>query len=563
MDRRSAIRPGEAIAVVALLAAAGLALPLWLSWHFGALGLPRNDDWSYLLTLFAFADHGVFTSYGWATINLIGQLVMSTPVVWAFGHSVTAVEVEVAVVGLLGLVVIWLLARLVLSPLRAATVALLVALGPMWAALSVSYMTDIPGMAVAMTCLLLGALSVRSGRVRPWLFVAAVAVGFVGYSIREYEIVAPVAVIVVAAWIALLTRRARAVVAAASFGLVVAAAVLYVWRTTAGLPGHNVGGPFSSVVPSTLHIAQTELRFVLLLGILVSPAVALARPWALLGAAFARARVIVGAVGVVALVAFGLELVDQWHGDYILGPGNYVVANGLLGNDLLLVGHRPDVLPQWLLVGVAVIGSLSAVVLLCVGASRLPGLVGRVRTPTPPTGETPVLAVVAMAGVGYACTCSLPLLLGQGLFDRYMLPLVPLVAIGVLVAGRAGARDGAGAWVTAVVGLAILGVIGVAFAGNRASLDGTAWRLDNQAAAVLGRPALVNGAFVWNSYTRRTVSFSPLHTCAVLVPTRVEKRPDAIRLKHWWVIASSPVWGPTGTDFWLTMYVHRTCQPSR
>jgi hypothetical protein len=559
VDRRDAIRPGEVVAVVAALAAVGLALPLWLSWHFGALGLPRNDDWSYLLTLFTFADHGVFTSYGWATINLLGQLVMSTPVVWVFGHSVTAVEVQVAVVGLIGLVVIWILARLVLSPLRAATVALLVALGPMWAALSVSYLTDIPGMAVAMTCLLLGALSVRQGRVRPWLFVGAVAVGFVGFSIREYEIVAPLAVIAVAAWIALLTRRGRALVLLATAGLVVAAAVLYVWRTSAGLPGHNVGGPFSSVVPSSLHIAQTELRFTLLLGILVSPAVALARPWVLLRAAVARARWLVSVVGIAGLVVFGVELADQWNGDYILGPGNYVLANGLLGNDLLLVGHRPEMLPHWLLVILAVVGSLSAVILLCVGASRLPGLARRVRAPAAPTGETPVLAVVAMAGLGYACTCSLPLLLGQGLFDRYMLPLVPLVAIGVLVAGRAGARDGAGAWATAAVGLAGLGLIGAGFAANSASMDGIAWRLDNQAAAVVGRPALVNGAFVWNSYTRRTVSFSPLRTCAILVPTRTEKRPDTVKLKHWLVIASSPVWGPTGTDFWLTMYQHRTC----
>ena len=41
--------------MVGLLAFVGGVVPIAIASHFGVLGIPRNDDWSYLLTAFRFA----------------------------------------------------------------------------------------------------------------------------------------------------------------------------------------------------------------------------------------------------------------------------------------------------------------------------------------------------------------------------------------------------------------------------------------------------------------------------------------------------------------------------
>ena len=42
--------------------------------HYGAMGIPRSDDWSYLLTLFRWVDTGELTFNGWVSMTLVGQI---------------------------------------------------------------------------------------------------------------------------------------------------------------------------------------------------------------------------------------------------------------------------------------------------------------------------------------------------------------------------------------------------------------------------------------------------------------------------------------------------------
>ena len=100
-------------------------------------------------------------------MNLVGQIVLSAPVVWAFGHRIAALQVEVALLGVAGLYATYDLARQLTSQRRALFVALMVAVGPLWQMLSVSYMTDVPAYALMMICLALGARCLASGRCPP------------------------------------------------------------------------------------------------------------------------------------------------------------------------------------------------------------------------------------------------------------------------------------------------------------------------------------------------------------------------------------------------------------
>ncbi len=82
-------------------------------------------------------------------MNLVGQLVL-LPVVWLFGHRIAAMQVEVVVLGVVGLLSVFDLAKQLLSPRRALFVALLVAVGPLWGNLTTTYYTDVPAFALAM-----------------------------------------------------------------------------------------------------------------------------------------------------------------------------------------------------------------------------------------------------------------------------------------------------------------------------------------------------------------------------------------------------------------------------
>ena len=105
---------------------------------------------------------GAINGYGWAGMNLVGQLVLSLPVVWIFGDRIGALQVEVAMLGVVGLLAALRFRKAIaLAACAALFIAMTVAVGPMWASLSASYMTDIPTFALVMICRAVGARPVR------------------------------------------------------------------------------------------------------------------------------------------------------------------------------------------------------------------------------------------------------------------------------------------------------------------------------------------------------------------------------------------------------------------
>src|SRR5262245_45173389 len=81
------------LALVAIVIVGGV-VPLLITQHFGALGIPRNDDWIYIRAAFAFVDTGVLDGRHWIAATLVGQLVASVPTIAVFGHSVAALQVQ-------------------------------------------------------------------------------------------------------------------------------------------------------------------------------------------------------------------------------------------------------------------------------------------------------------------------------------------------------------------------------------------------------------------------------------------------------------------------------------
>ena len=77
-------------AVLVGLALLSIALPLLVAWSGGALGIPRNDDFSYEGILFHWVRTGSLRFDNWPAMTLVGQLAIARPVVELLGARVTA-----------------------------------------------------------------------------------------------------------------------------------------------------------------------------------------------------------------------------------------------------------------------------------------------------------------------------------------------------------------------------------------------------------------------------------------------------------------------------------------
>jgi hypothetical protein len=267
---------------------------------------------------------------------------MSLPVVSVFGHRIWALQVEVATLGVVGLIAVLDLGKQSLSGQRALFVALMVAVGPMWASLSASYMTDLPAFALAMLCLALGARAVRAADLNAGVFCAALVVGFLAFTVREYAIVAPLSVCLSALWTVRLPRRRFLVMIGALVNVAAMAAIFFLWRR--GLP------TFQKVVLERPSLSSAKLAWhadaqsAVLVGLL-APAVLLAGPIRIVKVAWARAPRASVASGIVTLLALGGEVLHQRASASFLGPGNYILPNGTFGTETVS-GTRPDLLPK-------------------------------------------------------------------------------------------------------------------------------------------------------------------------------------------------------------------------
>ena len=542
---------------LAVLALVGGVLPIALARHFGAWGIPRNDDWSYILTAFRFADSGKLNGNGWASMNLVGQLVLSLPVLWLFGHRIAALQVEVATFGVVGLLAVFDLARQVLSPRRALFVALMVAVGPMWASLSASYMTDVPAFALAMICLALGARAVRPDDVNVGCFWAAVLVGFAGFSVREYAIVAPLAVCLAALWAAGRWSRPRLTAAiAALLSVVGMSAIFLLWRR--GLPGFTSQTPIRPSPSSAESALHEGGQSAVLVGLLVSPAVLLAGPKRLVEAAWARAPRTSVAVGLVTVLALCGEAARHRASATFLGPGNYVLPNGIVGS-VTVAGTRPDLLPTAIFALLALVGILSALLLALAAVPPTLEAVARIRQKRLGTPASPPLAIVTLAALGYGLACALPRLFGLASFDRYLLPLIALVGVLVLQTGEPAPSAQRGVRIIGAAALLGLALFGLIYAANSASFDGTKWRVAEQASKSAGSPKRVEGGFEWTNYhAGKQIFFANRdHPAeAFCVALRTEPHPPGKTGK---LRAAASVWGPTGTQTWIVARQRHRC----
>ena len=139
-----------------ILAGAVALLHLGVAAMRGALGASRNDDWTYLRILDDFASTGRFAPDPYTRTMLVGQIWLSRPLVESVGVSISALQVLVTIIGAVGLVAAAAVLRRFLTPGWAFFSVGILALGPIYGSISMTYMTDVPAMTAQFIALYLG-----------------------------------------------------------------------------------------------------------------------------------------------------------------------------------------------------------------------------------------------------------------------------------------------------------------------------------------------------------------------------------------------------------------------
>jgi hypothetical protein len=430
--RRAASWHLDAVAVVGLVLL-GVAAPALLALWTHSLGIPRNDDWAYRRVLLGFVRTGNYSLVGWGSMTLVGQVLWSAPFVLVLGARPWVPSLSVAVLAAGGLAAGYLLARGQLSRAKAGGAVLLLVALPGFALSTADFMTDVPSLSAEMVCLLLGALALRSsGRAQLLWLASSMAAGVFGFSIREFDLAAPVAVLVALAWSDWQRAKACALFAGA---LAVACGAVYLW--SAGLPGAQpkmLGLPTADSW-ETLGGAYFTLSF------MVSPVVPGAIVgWGVLGRGQRGGRpaaVLAAVLAAAAVLAVGWLLVTGRHPLFI---GNYLDRQGS-GGDRVLAGTRPELFPGLVWTGFKVLALASGAALAAVLAKAAWGLARRWRgwlRPRPQRaqpqreGDSRVgerRLVLLFTGASAALLAGYDLFARAPFWDRYLWP----VAFGVAV----------------------------------------------------------------------------------------------------------------------------------
>ncbi|MBM3675062.1 MAG: glycosyltransferase family 39 protein [Actinobacteria bacterium] len=496
------------IVTIGVIATVAAVVPLAVADRFGALGIPRSDDWSYLVTLFRLTDSGELSFNHWVSMSLVGQLVLAAPVAVVSGSSIAAVQIETALLGFAGLVLVALAgARTLGARWPGVLLAVTIAVGPLWGPLAVSYMTDVPAFAMSSLAMFLAVVGLSKRPVSLGWLTASMTVGAAAFTIRQYAIVALLAAFLTGLWWFTTTAdqaRARRILAIGAALLVASAAFFLWWRTVPDVRSLTPGLPDG-------HAARVAVvkgaGFLRLVGLSLLPVIAFARPIELMRRSWRASHTFVW----LTVVATGSWLaLSAWRVPKDIFVGNYLVRDGVL-SDIVVIGRRPDVLGKPLWNAMVVVSSLAAIVLAVAAVRPIVGAIDRVRARDWRLRD-PVGVYLALTTVGYATSFVLAMATGIQVYDRYVLPLLPAVGLLVLRAAAHAAvprfaRTTSRSWSPRLVlcscSLLALAFVGFAFDVDSASFDGARWRAARAAVDQGWKPLEVNGGFEWLNYHRR------------------------------------------------------------
>ncbi len=495
-------RRWDLLALVALVGV-GVALPLVVGAVAGSVLIPHNDDPAMRRSAQMLFETGRLQLVGWTAMTLIGQLLFVQPFLWVTSGGPWAFALATATLTVIGIVASYRLVRRIVSIPRATLSVLALLVFPPFLVNTTTFMTDVPAWAASMGCLALGAAAMsRSGAGRWRWLAAALVVGCFAFSIREFTIAAPAAVL--ASAMASDWRNTRRYLVA---GILFVAGCALVYVVARSLPGQRIGLANNSL---GITIERLRLGFATL-ALVLSPAVAIAiatraRSWR-------RADCLAGGIlGLVIVLPSLITAIQTRHVPRLL-VGNVLEQTGALGTSVLS-GGRPVLFPTgwWsLLNAVALLAVIALVAVLggMVGGPAREAIrdlrSGRVASVLERIGSTTGLLTVFVV-------LSAAIAIGFGLavvtFDRYVIVfVVPMSALllrpptgAAAVEPPRASRAHAAGWMVSGALVAVLSLTSVVLLLNGAAYDAARWRL-GEAGIALGDPAdRIDAGLEWYAY---------------------------------------------------------------
>jgi 4-amino-4-deoxy-L-arabinose transferase-like glycosyltransferase len=506
---------------LAFAAAAAVALAyVALAGAHGALGAARNDDFAYYRITFDWVESGDLILNLWPQMSFVGQSIMAWPVVKVFGPSIAALQVSVALLGALGVALCYVVCRRFLPRGWAALCCLTLAVGPVFGTLAVSFMTDVPAFATQMLTLYAGLLAIER-RSLP-LLAASAAACLVSFSIREFGMVAFLAVLVVALVTAPPERRAPIV--GVAVGLFVAAAAVFAWRHT--LPGgfpSTLERPFASDAGRTIRTFTTLGLFLAPVTFAISPRRVWSRSWA--------ASRVLTLVACTSALCLPLSTQGTTLGPYVDRFGTW--QRLMNGADHPVMGEIPYLAVRCVAVISLAIGLLLGVVAVCEVRNSLrrgSWVQALLRWPR----ACPALALsIVFTGSTMIGFVVLPLIANAGLYDRYLIVVIPFVAAALVTGARRYDTLYARPARAAALALSAFAVFGFVYVDDTAMIDGAKWQAAERLSDLGVASETIDGGLEWFGFHQRVPMFTVEQWLYISTLGKYGLRP-------WWTILYGP-----------------------
>ncbi len=493
-------RASRDVGLLALLLIFAAAVPIAVASHYGALKIPRSDDWSYLRTLFVWHRSGKWDFNHWVSMTLVGQIFIAGPIVKIFGTSILAVRMLVVALGCAGLIAVWRMApTLGLRSTSGWFVAMNVAIYPLWGPLAPTFMTDVPAFAIQMIAIALAARNLQRRATIRGLIVSMGAAGL-AISIRQYSI--GVAIPILLAYFVVAHRDKnrpliRATWAVAIASLVGTALLLRWWSHVPNGRALSIQAPKGSSLQLAFERAGGFLR---LAGLSAAPCIIWLGPRRLLKRAGAASAELSKLIAGGAATLLGVS--------YYLNPtvpfvGNYIDRRGVLADDILF-GARPDVMPGWAFNAITVVASGFAVILVLALVPAVAAKSWSWATRAETISKRPAMLLITSTIIAFFVMYETATVFRLPIFDRYALPALPLISLLLLAIEPAQSeptpfRTQVRTAATAVA-CGVLFALSAAIAAESASYDGTRWAVA-EAAVRAGYPIEdVYGSYEWAGF---------------------------------------------------------------
>ncbi len=335
----------------------------------------------------------------------------------------------------------------------------------------------------------------------PW-FAVSLMLGFVGVSIRQYAVIPVIAVVLVALCLVVADkdwRRLRAVLVLSAFFGVAALGILYWWS---GLPDSKSLSPSFPTIHTISGTLIKDAGFLRLAGLLLLPVVVLTGPVKIFQRAWRASNNVTTLLSMVMAVWLTVMYFRVPESPFV---GNYVAREGVL-SIVVLAGNRPDVIPAWLFDLLVVVGSLAGMLIVLAAVPFAMDLPRRVRERDLLHVNDPLVAVMGLTIVGFVIAYSAATVTGLPVYDRYALPLLPLLAFLLLRTTQRepqSERSPRPRKVWAGIAIVLLALLGLAYTVDSASFDGTRWKVAEAAVRKGYEPVQVGGGFEWLGYHRQ------------------------------------------------------------